>query len=96
MKLIKTISTISFLFAILIGNLQAQNVTFEKSKAFISQFEKADPKKITWGYLTVPETWGANDGKTIKIAVNGIKKEFSFKRFERNSFYTRWSGCKWY
>ncbi|TCK55882.1 alpha/beta hydrolase family protein [Flavobacterium sp. 90] len=79
MKLIKTISTISFLFAILIGNLQAQNVTFEKSKAFISQFEKADPKKITWGYLTVPETWGANDGKTIKIAVTVLKKNSASK-----------------
>ncbi|PIF30210.1 alpha/beta hydrolase family protein [Flavobacterium sp. 9] len=79
MKLIRTITTISFLFAILIGNLQAQNVTFEKSKAFISQFEKADPKKITWGYLTVPETWGANDGKTIKIAVTVLKKNSASK-----------------
>jgi pimeloyl-ACP methyl ester carboxylesterase len=79
MKLIKTISTISFLFAILIGNLQAQNVTFEKSKAFISQFEKADSEKITWGYLIVPETWGANDGKTIKIAVTVLKKNSASK-----------------
>ncbi|MFH6945177.1 alpha/beta fold hydrolase [Flavobacterium sp. FlaQc-50] len=79
MRLRKTISTISFLFAILIGNLQAQNVTFENRTAFMPQFKKSDPKKISWGYLTVPETWGANDGKTIKIAVTVLKKNATAK-----------------
>ncbi|WP_426094753.1 alpha/beta fold hydrolase [Flavobacterium sp. DSR2-3-3] len=79
MKLRKTISTISFLFAILIGNLNAQNVTFEKKTAFMPQFKESDPKKISWGYLTVPETWGVNDGKTIKIAVTVLKKNSTAK-----------------
>lgn len=79
MKLRKTIITISFLLAILIGNLNAQNVTFEKRTPFMPQFKESDPKKMSWGYLTVPETWGVNDGKTIKIAVTVLKKNSTAK-----------------
>lgn len=79
MKLKTTIITIYFLFVAFLGSINAQNVTFEKSTAFLPQFQKSDAKKITWGYLNVPETWGVNDGKTIKIAVTILKKSSNVK-----------------
>ncbi|TRX32544.1 alpha/beta hydrolase [Flavobacterium sp. ZT3R18] len=79
MKLKITIITITFLFITFLGNINAQSVTFKKSTAFLPQFQKSDAKKIIWGYLNVPETWGVNDGKTIKIAVTILKKSSNIK-----------------
>ncbi|WP_394773062.1 alpha/beta fold hydrolase [Flavobacterium sp.] len=79
MKLIKTSIIIIFLLINFLSNAQSQNVTFEKSSPLLAQFKDSDPNKMVWGYLTVPETWGANDGKTIKIAVTILKKTSNVK-----------------
>lgn len=73
MKLKATIILILFLVVNILSGLQAQTVTFEKSAPHLSQFKDSD-SKIVWGYLNVPETWGSEDGKTIKIAVTVLKK----------------------
>lgn len=79
MKL-KTASIIIILLMInFLGTTQAQKVTFEKTAPLLSQYKDSDPEKMVWGYLNVPETWGANDGKTIKIAVTILKKTSNVK-----------------
>ncbi len=72
MKLKSTIAIIIVIISLSI-KMNAQKVTFEKSKAFHPSFIHSTTKKIVWGYLTVPENWGSNDGKTIKIAVTILK-----------------------
>ncbi len=72
MKLKMTIILIIFLLINIGVKIQAQNITFEESAPFLSQFEDSD--SMIWGYLNVPETWGSHDGKTIKIAVTVLKK----------------------
>lgn len=79
MKLKTTIIAITLLAVTFLGKINAQNVTFEKSPAFLSQFQKSDPNQMVWGYLNVPETWGSKDGKTIKIAVTVLKNTSNIK-----------------
>lgn len=61
------------------GALHAQTVLFEKSAAFHPKFKPLDTNKITWAYLNVPETWGGDNGKMIKIAVAIIKNTSGIK-----------------
>ncbi|MBS7256351.1 alpha/beta fold hydrolase [Flavobacterium branchiicola] len=79
MKLKTTFIAIAFLLVTFLGKINAQNVTFEKSAAFLSQFQKSDSNQMVWGYLNVPETWGSKDGKTIKIAVTVLKNTSNIK-----------------
>jgi pimeloyl-ACP methyl ester carboxylesterase len=65
--------------ASLVEPLRAQNVFFEKSPAFHPKFKQLDTNKITWGYLNVPETWGGNNGKMIKIAIAVVKNTSGIK-----------------
>ena len=74
MKLKTTIITILLALLHFPGNIQAQNVSFEKSAPLLPQLKDSNPKEIAWGYLNVPETWGVNNGKTIKVAVTILKK----------------------
>ena len=79
MKLKTTIAAITFLVVSFLGKINAQTVTFEKSTAFLSQFQKSNENQILWGYLNVPETWGSKEGKTIKIAVTVLKNSSHIK-----------------
>ncbi|MGH2666775.1 alpha/beta fold hydrolase [Flavobacterium sp.] len=79
MKLKTKISIIIFLWMSFLGSVTAQNITFEKTAPLLPQFKDSNPKDIVWGYLNVPETWGANDGKMIKIAVAILKKTSNVK-----------------
>lgn len=73
MKLKFRITIITFLLVLFQGSINAQNITFKKSPAFM-QIQQPYAGEIVWGYLNVPETWGADNGKTIKIAVAILKK----------------------
>ncbi|MCC9070524.1 alpha/beta fold hydrolase [Flavobacterium sp. F-65] len=79
MKLKTTFSIIIILWIGFLTNIVAQNITFEKADPFLPQFKDSSPKEITWGYLNVPETWGAKDGKMIKVAVAILKNTSNLK-----------------
>lgn len=79
MKLKTTISIIIFLWISFLGNVSAQNITFEKTAPLLPQLKDSSPKEIAWGYLNVPENWGAKDGKMIKVAVAILKKTSNIK-----------------
>jgi pimeloyl-ACP methyl ester carboxylesterase len=51
--------------------MQAQ--TFEKTESFYPQSEILKAETIEWGYLTVPEDWEKDNGKTVKLAIAVLK-----------------------
>ncbi|MBL7727542.1 MAG: alpha/beta fold hydrolase [Dinghuibacter sp.] len=65
--------TVILIVMAVLNTAMAQKVVFEKSAVFHSKFKALDSNKTTMGYLHVPETWGSNNGKMIRVAVTIIK-----------------------
>lgn len=69
----KIVTTLLLFVVTSIGSMKAQNVSFEEVEPFYPYSDVLTQDAITWGHLSVPETWDSPDSNTIKIAVTVLK-----------------------
>ena len=69
----KIVTTLLLFVVTSIGSMKAQNVSFEEVEPFYPYSDVLTEDAITWGHLSVPETWDSPESNTIKIAVTVLK-----------------------
>ena len=71
----KIVATLLLLIVTSMGSMKAQNVSFEEAESFYPYSDVLTQDAITWGHLSVPETWDSPESNTIKIAVTVLKNK---------------------